>query len=221
MNPPPDIPAQKRALRASVLARRRAVAGRGAASRIIADRVARMPEFQNAAVLAAFAPMPDEADIKPLLQAALQAGKILLLPRVADLANGQMDFHQVPNLNQLLPSHPSLPSGSSGSSGPALPSNPSGPVHSTRPGKIQISEPDPGRHPRRDPAAADFFLVPAVAADPENFRLGYGGGFYDRLLAKLPPAAPTCCPIFSVQIAKKIPREVHDRPIWRIITEAA
>ena len=215
MTPPPDIPAQKRAIRAIVLARRRAITSRAAASRIIADRVARMPEFRNAAVLAAFAPMPDEADIKPLLQAALQAGKILLLPRVADLANGQMDFHQVPNLNQLLPSHPS------GSSGPAQPSHPSGPVHSTRPGKIQISEPDPGRHPRRDPAAADFFLVPAVAADPENFRLGYGGGFYDRLLAKLPPAAPTCCPIFSVQIAKKIPREVHDRPIWRIITEAA
>ena len=84
MNPPPDIHAQKRALRSAILARRRAVAGRGAASRIIADRVARMPEFQNAAVLAAFAPMPDEADIKPLLQAALQAGKILLLPRVAN-----------------------------------------------------------------------------------------------------------------------------------------
>jgi 5-formyltetrahydrofolate cyclo-ligase len=32
----------------------------------------------------------------------------------------------------------------------------------------------------------DLALVPALMADAENFRLGYGGGFYDRFLAKNP-----------------------------------
>ena len=193
MNSAADIPAQKRALRAAVLARRRAMTGRPAASRAICGKIARLPEFQNAAVLAAFAPMREETDITPLLQSALNSGKILLLPRVADFAAGKLAFHQVRNLAELRP---------------------------VRAGKAQIPEPDPAKHPARDPVSAGFFLIPAVAADPQNFRLGYGGGFYDRLLAKLPPAAPTCCPIFAAQMEKKIPREAHDRPIWRIITEA-
>ena len=186
---PPSVPAQKRAFRADILARRRAMPGRAAASKIIADKIGRLPEFQNAGVVAAFAPMPEEVDITPLLEKALQTGKTLLLPRIVDLGRGELAFHKVKNLAGLVP------------------------------GKMGIPEPS-ADFPAASPQTADFFLIPAVAADSENFRLGYGGGFYDRVLAKLPADAKTCCPIFSLQTAKKIPREVHDRQIWCIITEA-
>lgn len=185
----PSLPAQKRAFRADIIARRRAMTNRAEASEIIVGKIAQMAEFQNAAVLAAFAPTAEEADIAPLLQTALHNGKTLLLPRVANLAKGEMTFHKVQTLARLVP------------------------------GKMGIAEP-PANAPVVPAETADFFIVPAVAADAENFRLGYGGGFYDRLLAKLPPDAKTCCPIFSPQVAKKIPREAHDRPIWCIITEA-
>ena len=184
-----SLSAQKRALRADIIARRRAMTNRAAASGVIAGKIARMSEFQNAAVLAAFAPTAEEADITSLLQAAIRNGQTLLLPRVANLAKGEMTFHKVRNLAGLVP------------------------------GKMGISEP-PADAPVVSAETADFFVVPAVAADAENFRLGYGGGFYDRLLAKLPADAKTCCPVFSAQVVKKIPREVHDRPIWCIITEA-
>ena len=36
-----------------------------------------------------------------------------------------------------------------------------------------------------DPGAIDFIFVPALAIDPEGYRLGQGGGYYDRVLIDL------------------------------------
>ncbi len=53
-----------------------------------------------------------------------------------------------------------------------------------RPGRYGILEPDPS-WPRQEPGQADLLLIPALACDRRGYRLGYGGGFYDRLLARL------------------------------------
>jgi len=50
-------------------------------------------------------------------------------------------------------------------------------------GKYGISEPLETA-PIIEPATADLILVPTVACDFGGYRLGYGGGFYDRLLSK-------------------------------------
>ena len=226
----PDIAAEKREMRAVVIRRRRAFADRARASRIISDKIAALPEFQNANTIAAFAPMREEVNIFPLLQLALDARKKLLLPRVAHFKNGTLHFHQIPNLQCLVPSRLGIPEP------PLPPTPPTHPSRSGQPNPETVSpETDPVASdsetvppetvpahfpPRADPCSADLLLVPAVAVDHQNFRLGYGGGFYDRLLAALPPNAKTCCPVFALQREKKIPKAPHDRPIWRIITEA-
>lgn len=50
-------------------------------------------------------------------------------------------------------------------------------------GKFGIQEPDPD-NPQIDPGQVELILVPCVMCDRRGYRLGYGGGFYDRLFSK-------------------------------------
>ncbi len=64
----------------------------------------------------------------------------------------------------------------------------------------------------------DAVLVPAVAFDRRGYRIGYGGGYYDRFLPGIPQAARIGA-AFSCQIVARIPAEPHDIPADRIVTE--
>jgi 5-formyltetrahydrofolate cyclo-ligase len=62
-------------------------------------------------------------------------------------------------------------------------------------------------------------IVPALAFDEKGYRLGRGGGFYDRLLSKLPVGAHTIGLGFSFQLLDSIPLEDHDRAVESVLTE--
>jgi 5-formyltetrahydrofolate cyclo-ligase len=67
------------------------------------------------------------------------------------------------------------------------------------------------------PGDWDLVLLPLLAFDRRGTRLGYGGGFYDRLLEAVP--VPAVGLAFAAQEAEALPREVHDlSPGW-IVTE--
>lgn len=67
------------------------------------------------------------------------------------------------------------------------------------------------------PEILDLVIVPALAADKKNFRLGYGGGFYDRFLARNKIYSLT--PVPSNLLIDKLPTEKQDVPIDLVITE--
>jgi 5-formyltetrahydrofolate cyclo-ligase len=69
-----------------------------------------------------------------------------------------------------------------------------------------------------DPGEVGFALVPGVAFDPAGHRLGYGGGFYDRLLPLLQPATPRVAAAFDLQVVAHVPAGAHDVTIHRIVT---
>ena len=78
-------------------------------------------------------------------------------------------------------------------------------------------EPDPSL-PRLSPEQADLILVPGLAFSPAGHRLGYGAGYYDRLLA-LPGHPPTLGACFQALLLDDLPHQPHDRPVDFLVTD--
>jgi len=66
----------------------------------------------------------------------------------------------------------------------------------------------------------DLIFVPGSAFDRDGYRIGYGGGFYDRLLASKTPDTKAIGLAFSEQVVDRIPREPHDRRLDGLVTDA-
>lgn len=66
----------------------------------------------------------------------------------------------------------------------------------------------------------DFVLVPGLAFTERCERLGYGGGYYDRLLPRLSPGTPTVVAAFSLQIWDALPLDAHDTRVDAVLTES-
>lgn len=68
-------------------------------------------------------------------------------------------------------------------------------------------------------AKFDLVLVPVLAFDKDNYRLGWGGGFYDRFLANQPQTLKIGLCYQDGLVEQGLPHEPHDVPLDRIITE--
>lgn len=62
-------------------------------------------------------------------------------------------------------------------------------------------------------------FIPAFAVSPSGFRLGKGGGFYDRLIAKFDPSVKKIAIVFDSEIIEQLPHESHDQKVDFIVTE--
>jgi 5-formyltetrahydrofolate cyclo-ligase len=65
----------------------------------------------------------------------------------------------------------------------------------------------------------DVLLVPLVGYDRRGFRLGYGGGFYDRTLAAMPRRPATIGVGFALGALETIHPQTHDIPMDVVVTE--
>ena len=65
----------------------------------------------------------------------------------------------------------------------------------------------------------DLIVVPGVAFDRSCRRVGYGGGFYDRLLASTREGAAAVAIAFGMQVVDEVPSGPLDRTVDAIVTE--
>lgn len=94
------------------------------------------------------------------------------------------------------------------------------PELSLQAGTFGIPEPHPDL-PLISPESVDLILVPAIACDAQGYRLGYGGGFYDRLLSSpLWSGKPTIGIVFEFARLTQLPHDDWDQPLHAVCTEA-
>lgn len=174
----------KRALRREIHARRNALEGRAARSEAIRALVESLPAYRAAGAIHTFLAIGSEVDTRPLVAAALAAGKRVAVPMIA---GGMMSHSWIEGLDES-----AFMPGQLGTANPLRP-------RLARPGEWQLT------------------IVPLLAFDREGYRLGYGKGYYDGLLAGLGGLAVGVA--FACQEHPALPREPHDIPLDLIVTE--
>jgi 5-formyltetrahydrofolate cyclo-ligase len=164
-------------------------------SAAIVERILQMPEYRVAQAVLGYMNFGAEFESEIWVRQALADGKQLLLPKV-NRATNELDVYRVADLQTDL-----------------------------APGLWNIREPLPDRCVKIDTLEVDFILLPGVAFGRDGARLGYGGGFYDKLLARLDDNnCAACSPslvaaVYSMQLVESIPQEVTDRKVQWLVTE--
>ena len=187
----------KQGLRQSIIAARQKMAAdeRAEYSRGITLRILNLPSYKESGTVLGYMSFGAEFASATWVQQALRDGKQVLLPRVNSTTK-QLELFQVVNLQQ-----------------------------DVAPGKWDIPEPLSARCRKVDDLErVDFILLPGVAFGRDGSRLGYGGGFYDKLLVRIAPDSGNRHPAlvaaaFSMQLVKEVPQEATDRKVAWLITE--
>jgi len=86
------------------------------------------------------------------------------------------------------------------------------------PGTYGIREPKKGSK-RVKVGDIDLMLAPGTVLDDRGYRIGYGGGFYDRYIPKLDDNCPVITLGFELQMVKMVPNESWDQKVNMVITE--
>jgi 5-formyltetrahydrofolate cyclo-ligase len=176
---------QKRQLRREAAARRDTLTDRAERSEAIRALVVTQAAYKAAAALHCFLAIRSEVDTRPLVSAALAAGKAVAVPVIDE--RGVMVHSWIDDLDEA-----SFGRGQLGTARPVA-------LRPASPGDWGLT------------------IVPLLAFDRAGFRLGYGKGHYDGLLAQ--GAGLAVGVAFACQEFPILPREPHDIPLDLIVTE--
>ena len=156
-------------------------------SRLIAEQFWELPAIHKAQSILFYASMPSEVDTLAMIEKAIFSGKRVALP-IVEQKKGKL----IPTLISSMED-----------------------VHKNN--KYGFAEP----HFDPDKALAlkdlDAVIVPGLAFDRHQHRLGRGAGYYDRFLSTLPKHVITVGLAFDFQLTESLPTEAHDMRLSQII----
>lgn len=155
----------------------------------IHERLSSLVEIVDSDVLLLFASFRTEVDTLSLIEKFLAAGKRIILPKVIR-EHRLLILYELRDMSELAPGYMGIPE-------PSLTSDER---------RCRIAE-------------MDAAVIPGAGFDLSCNRIGYGGGYYDKLLSGLDAGIPLICPAYEEQIVEAIPAEPHDRKINIVVTD--
>lgn len=165
-------------------------------SRRMQERLLESALWQNCRRVAAYVSVKGEAGTELLLEEGWRSGRELFLPRCRRRGEegwpGGMDLIFCGGRGELASSAFGIPEPPLAASSRLL-------------SDAEFAAPD------------TLIIVPALAFDRAGFRLGYGGGYYDRLLARA--SCPCVGLAFHELLFDELPRDAWDKPVQAVCTE--
>ena len=145
---------------------------------------------KNACEVLIYWPIRGEVDVRPLSMELWQRGCRVLMPRCRPDAYGQMDIACAACEDDLTP------------------------------GAFSIMEPDADKCPAVASCQPDIAIIPAICFDRRGYRLGYGGGYYDRLLTTDDMKDTLRIGLgYNFQLVEQLPTQPWDMPVDIVCTD--
>ncbi|OGW29649.1 MAG: 5-formyltetrahydrofolate cyclo-ligase [Nitrospirae bacterium GWC2_42_7] len=157
--------------------------------KMIAVKLASLEEFRNAGVVFYFASFRTEVDTLGMIRASILEGKRVLLPKV-DKEGHNLRLFEIKSTDELTSGYMGIPE----------------PSVLSEDRIAGINE-------------ADVVIIPGAGFDMSGNRIGYGAGYYDKLLSGLTKNIVIIAPAYEEQIADSIPSEPHDIKVNIIVTD--
>jgi 5-formyltetrahydrofolate cyclo-ligase len=189
MNHSHSLSEEKHALRKKMLEWRRSISAEEAQikSEQIATAVRTLPEYNNAETILFYVSAKKNEVDTHALIRGALSKGVRALVPVTDFDNNELIVSELKDMSELVPA------------------------------RFGLLEPSEETIRPVDSSLADVIIVPGVAFDRECQRIGFGGGYYDRLLSG--GAAVSIALSYEGQMVDRVPTDSHDVPIDIIVTE--
>lgn len=156
----------------------------------ITDQVVQLHEYVRARGIACYVNKDSEVNTRHLIRNALDREKRVLVP-VIKKGEIELFFSELKDLGSDL-----------------------------APGNFGILEPKPEAVRPVSLDEVDIIFVPGIVWDRDGYRLGWGRGYFDRAIKRLPSHVRSAGLAFNMQLINKVPRDQFDVPVNLVVTES-